>query len=142
MNLTTRLVYLRNHRGLAGLGRQVLAWLFHIDFPTTVRVGRGFSFVHRGVGTIIHPATEIGDDVTLMHQVTLGVADALTPVPRETWPIIHVGDRVVIGAGAKVLAPHTGLTIGAGTTIGANAVLLESTGPDEVWVGVPARRVR
>jgi serine O-acetyltransferase len=41
-----------------------------------------------------------------------------------------------------VLAPHGGLTIGAGTTIGANSVLLESTGPDEVWVGVPAKRVR
>jgi serine O-acetyltransferase len=142
MDLTTRLVYLRDRRGLAGLGRQLLAWLFHIDFPTTVRVGRGFRFLHRGVGTIIHPATEIGDDVVLMHQVTLGVADVLTPVPRDTWPVIHVGDRVQIGAGAKVLAPHTGLTIGAGTVIGANAVLLESTGPDEVWAGVPARKVR
>jgi serine O-acetyltransferase len=142
MNLTTRLVYLRNTIGLAGLGRQVLAWLFHIDFPTTVRVGRGFTFLHRGVGTVIHPATEIGDDVTLMHQVTIGVSDPLTPVPRETWPIIHIGDRVLVGAGAKVLAPHGGLTLGAGTTIGANSVLLESTGPDEVWVGVPAKRVR
>ena len=142
MNLTTRLVYLRRTRGLAGLGRQVLAWLFHIDFPTTVRVGSGFTFLHRGVGTVIHPATEIGDNVTLMHQVTLGVADPLTPVPRDTWPILHVGDGVLVGAGAKVLAPHTGLTIGAGTTIGANAVLLESTGPGEVWAGIPAKRVR
>jgi serine O-acetyltransferase len=142
MDLTTRLVYWRERPLLGRLARLVLGLVFHIDFPLTVRVGARFTFLHRGVGTIIHPATEIGDDVTVLHQVTIGMSDVRTPVPVGDWPVIRVGDGVLIGAGAKVLAPHSGLVIGAGTTIGANAVLLESTGPGEVWAGVPARRVR
>jgi len=141
VDITTRLVYWRRLRFWGRLARQVLGWVFHIDFPMSVQVGRNFQFVHRGVGTIIHPATRIGNDVTILHQVTIGMSDVLTPVPEETWPVIEVGDGVVIGAGAKILAPHSGLVIGAGTTVGANAVLVTSTGPGEVWAGIPARRI-
>jgi serine O-acetyltransferase len=142
MDITTRLVYLRRSRWFGWLARQLLGWVFHIDFPRTVPVGRNFQFVHRGVGTIIHPSASFGDDVTVLHQVTVGVADVLTPVDPAGYPVIRVGNNVTLGAGAKILAPHTGLVIADGTTIGANAVLTRSTGPGETWVGVPARKVR
>jgi serine O-acetyltransferase len=70
------------------------------------------------------------------------MADPFTRIPREEAPLIHIGNGAVIGIGASIMAPRQGLTVGDGTWVGANAVLLESTGPGEVWAGVPARRIR
>lgn len=141
VDLTTRLVYMRDRRGFGNIVRQILAFAFHIDFPLSVKVGPGLKLLHRGCGAVVHPAVRIGANVTLMPQVTIGMADEAVPVPRDAWPIIEIEDDVSIGVGARILAPHTGLVVAQGTRIGANAVLLHSTGPNEVWAGVPARRL-
>jgi serine O-acetyltransferase len=52
-----------------------------------------------------------------------------------------VEDDVILAPGAKVLARQGVLTVGRGSVVGANAVLLESTRPGEIWAGVPARCV-
>jgi serine O-acetyltransferase len=54
---------------------------------------------------------------------------------------IEVGDDVILGAGAKVMCERGILRIGRGTVVGANAVLLDSTGENEIWAGIPARKV-
>ena len=76
----------------------------------------GVFFIDHGMGIVIGETAEIGDDVMLYHGVTLG-GRSLEKVKRH--PTIE--DRVTIGAGAKVLGP---VVIGAGSAIGANAVVV------------------
>jgi serine O-acetyltransferase len=78
-----------------------------------------------------------------MPGVVLGRSDAYIPADRlPPGGRIIVGDRVSVGAGAKVLfAAGQELVVADGTVLGANAVLRHSTGVDEIWAGIPARRV-
>jgi serine O-acetyltransferase len=73
----------------------------------------------------------VGDDVTIYQGVTLG-GTSLDPVKRHPT----VGNRVTIGAGAKVLGA---ITIGDDSRIGANAVVVKSVPPNSVVVGVPGQ---
>lgn len=90
-------------------------------------------FIDHGMGVVIGETAEIGNSVTLYHGVTLG-GTSLKKVKRH--PTLE--DHVVVGAGAKVLGA---ITIGANSRIGANAVVIKSTPPDSVVVGVPGQIV-
>jgi serine O-acetyltransferase len=83
---------------------------------------------------VIGETAEIGVDVTLYHGVTLG-GTSLEKGKRHPT----IGDRVVIGAGAKVLGA---ITIGNDSRIGANAVVVKSVPANSVVVGVPGQIVR
>lgn len=136
MNIVTRLVYLRRWR----LARELLS-LYGVEVPPNVKIGKNFNLAHRGFGTVIHPESTIGDRVTIYHQVTLGRADAHIPGPQSLMMHLVVGDDAMIFPGAKVLARGGKvLTIGRGSIIGANAVLTSSTGENEIWAGIPARK--
>ena len=127
--------WLWNHR-LKFLGRwvsHVVRWLTGIEIHPGAVIGPGF-FIDHGMGVVIGETSEIGRDVTLYHGVTLG---GVSTEKGKRHPTI--GDRVVIGAGAKVLGA---ITIGDGTRIGANAVVVKSIPPNSVAVGVPAHAVR
>ncbi|MBE9609558.1 serine O-acetyltransferase [Chitinilyticum piscinae] len=100
-----------------------------IDLPCETRVGRRLRIDHFG-GVIISGDTVIGDDVILRHGVTLG----LRHEGQRGAPVL--GNRVEIGAGAKVLGA---VTIGDGAVIGANAVVLSDVPAGAVAVGIPAR---
>jgi len=80
---------------------------------------------------VIGETAEVGTDVTLYHGVTLG-GNRLERGKRHPT----VGDRVAIGAGAKVLGP---ITIGHDSRIGANAVVIRPVPPDSVVIGVPGQ---
>jgi len=142
MNIAERLVAKR--RGLTSrkIIRQVMAWVLYIDLPWNVEIGEGFQLLHRGAGVIIHPATKIGKNVTIAPYSGTGQLYPMDPWPIEEWPKVIVEDDVLIGVDVKVLAPREGLTIGRGTIIGAGSVLNQSTGPNEVWAGIPARCIR
>ena len=113
-----------------------------VEFPRSVQWAAPLELAHGAVGLVVHARTRIGAGVTLMPGVVLGRADSYnTDLPGATGHIV-IGDRVTVGAGAKVLfRSGQELVIADGTIVGANAVLLESTGPDEIWAGNPARRV-
>jgi serine O-acetyltransferase len=118
------------------LGRwvsHVVRWLTGIEIHPGAVIGPGF-FIDHGMGVVIGETSEIGRDVTLYHGVTLG---GVSTEKGKRHPTI--GDRVVIGAGAKVLGA---ITIGDGTRIGANAVVVKSVPANSVAVGVPAHAVR
>jgi len=83
------------------------------------------------MGIVIGETAEIGDGVMLYHGVTLG-GQVLTQTKRHPT----VEDNVTIGAGAKVLGP---ITIGAGSAIGANAVVTKDVPADHIAVGIPAQ---
>jgi serine O-acetyltransferase len=134
--MVERLLPWRRHR----LIRELLM-LYGIDMPPEVVVGKDLQLIHRGIGSVFHPDTSIGDRVQIYHQVTIGRSDAHLPRERITSMLIEIGDDVVIYPGAKVLCRSGVLRIGNGTIIGANAVVTRSTGEREVWAGIPARCV-
>ena len=115
--------------------------LLGVEIPLSVRIGPGFLLHHGGMGVVIHPKTVIGARVGVYPGVTLGRADVQRPASLSAFQGLEVGDDVILGAGAKVLCSRGVLHIGRGTVLGANAVLLESTGENEIWAGLPARKV-
>jgi len=88
-------------------------------------------FIDHGAGVVIGETAEVGADVTIYHGVTLG-GTSLTHGKRHPT----IGDRVTLGAGAKVLG---NLTVGDDSRIGANAVLVRSVEDHSVVVGVPGQ---
>ena len=139
MSLIASLVYAR--RGPFGRVAKELLAIYGVEVPSTVEVGPGLKVLHRGFGTVIHGSTHIGSNVTVYHGVTVGRADPWVPGERSTMKRVVIGDGAILCAGAKILCKRGTLHIGAGSVIGANAVLTQSTGPNEIWAGAPARKV-
>jgi serine O-acetyltransferase len=109
------------------------------EIPRSVKIGKDFHLVHGGVGTVIHPSSQIGDNVKIYQGVTIGRGDIYRSASESRFKRIVLADNVILCPGAKVLGTVDVLHVGAGTIVGANAVLLQSTNAGEVWVGVPAR---
>lgn len=139
VSLVTRLIYLRNVPGLRRISKELLA-VYGVEVPREVNVGPGLRVLHRGFGTVVHGATDIGRDVTIYHGVTIGRADVWDAT--EGFDRIVIGDGVILCAGAVVLCSEGTLTVGARTVVAANSVLTKSTGEGEIWAGVPARKLR
>src|SRR5690242_976503 len=93
-------------------------------------IGRRF-FIDHGMGVVIGETAEIGDDVMMYHDVTLG-GRSLNRTKRH--PTLR--DGVVVGAGARVLGP---VVVGAKAQIGANAVVVRDVPAGAVVVGVPGQ---
>jgi serine O-acetyltransferase len=95
-------------------------------------IGKAF-FIDHGMGVVIGETSEIGDNVTLFHGVTLG-GTAWQKGKRHPT----IGNNVVIGTGAKVLGP---VKIGDNTRIGANSVVISEIPPNSIVVGIPGKVV-
>jgi len=115
--------------------------LLGAEVPRSVKFGQDCVLLHGGFGVVIHPQTEFEERVKIYPGVTLGRADIHRPASESGFKGIQVGSDSILGSGAKILCKEGILTIGKGSVIGANAVLLESTGENEIWAGNPARRV-
>jgi serine O-acetyltransferase len=123
-------LWVRRVRFVARMGSQVTRWLTGIEIHPGATIGRRF-FIDHGMGVVIGETAEIGDDVMLYHGVTLGGRQREGGKRHPT-----LGDGVAVGAGAKVLGP---ITVGAGSVIGANAVVTRDAPPHSILVGVPAK---
>ena len=111
---------------------QLVRVLTGIEIHPGATIGPGF-FIDHGVGVVIGKTAEVGSDVTLYHGVTLG-GTSLEHGKRHPT----LGDRVVVGAGAKLLGA---IYVGDDCRIGANAVVVNSVPANSVVVGVPGRPV-
>jgi len=100
-----------------------------IDILPQAEIGGG-CYIPHGVGLVVGGATVIGEDCTLLQGVTLGEAR----FDNDDCPTL--GDRVTLGAGAKILG---GVSVGDDSFIGAGAVVVEDVPPQHVAMGVPAR---
>ena len=132
------LVNARSSHLLGGLAYYALK-LLGVEIPRSVQVGRDFELAHGGFGVVIHPNTVIGERVKVYPGVGLGRADIHRPAEQSRFAGIVIEDDVILSPGAKVLCKEGTLRVGRGTVVGANAVLLNSTGENEIWAGVPAR---
>jgi serine O-acetyltransferase len=134
----TSLLYARDWPLLGGLAYFLLK-LLGAEIPRAVKFGPECLLLHGGFGVVIHPRTVIGERVRIYPGVTLGRADIQRPAQDSAFQGIQVESDVILCSGAKVLGKQGVLKVGRGTVVGANAVLLESTGENEIWAGIPAR---
>ena len=119
-------------RGLKWLARFLSAiarWLTGIEIHPGAKIGRRF-FIDHGMGVVIGETAIIGDDVLMYHQVTLG-GRARGRFKRHPT----IGNRVLIGAGAKVIGD---ITVGDDAKIGANALVVKDVAAGAVVVGIPS----
>lgn len=119
-------------RLLARMLASFTRWLTGVEIHPAARIGRRLIIDH-GMGVVIGETAEIGDDVYLYHQVTLGGTSSEQGKRHPT-----LGDGVIVGAGAKVLGA---ITVGAGARVGANAVVVADVPAGTTVVGIPARSV-
>lgn len=139
-DVPTNLLYARYWPVLGYLAYYLLK-LLGVEAPRSVKIGPGCILEHGGFGVVIHSKTQLGARVKIYPGVTLGRADIYRPASQSQFAGILVEDDVVLSPGAKILCKRGVLRVGRGTVIGANAVLLESTGEYEIWAGVPARQI-
>jgi serine O-acetyltransferase len=126
-------LWLRGHRLLARSISMITRTLTGVEIHPGAQIGPGL-FIDHATGVVIGETAEIGTDVTLYHGVTLGGRSLERGKRHPT-----LGDRVIVGAGAKILGP---VVIGEDSSVGANAVVLESMSSHAVIVGIPAKVVR
>ena len=119
---------------LARVVNHIARFLTAIDIHPGAKIGRNF-FIDHGF-TVVGETAEIGNDVTIYQNVTLGGTNPSTGVGGKRHPTIE--DDVVIGSGAQVLGP---ITVGRGAKIGANSVVTKDVAPGATVVGIPARAV-
>ena len=119
---------------LARVVNHLARFLTAIDIHPGAKIGRNF-FIDHGF-TVIGETAEIGDDVTIYQNVTLGGTNPSTGIGGKRHPTL--GNGVVIGSGAQILGP---VVIGDGAKVGANSVVTKDVAPGATVVGIPARAV-
>jgi len=125
-------LWMHNFRLLGRLVSFYARFLTGVEIHPAAKIDTGL-FIDHGMGVVIGETAEIGRDVTLYHGVTLG---GVSLQKGKRHPTIE--DNVVIGAGAKILGA---ITVGKGSRIGANAVVVKDVPPNSVVVGVPGQVV-
>ena len=115
---------------LARFSAHLSRFLTGVEIHPGANLGRRF-FIDHGMGIVIGETSEIGDDCSIYHGVTLG---GTTWQKGKRHPTLK--DGVIIGAGAKVLGP---ITLGANARIGSNAVVVKDVPDDATVVGIPGR---
>ena len=126
-------LWVAGHRLPARLISQFARFLTGIEIHPGATIGRRL-FIDHGMGVVIGETADLGDDVVLYHAVTLG-GKSRHGVPRGAKRHPTLEDGVTVGAGAKILGP---VTIGAWSTIGANAVVTRDAPPKSLLLGIPA----
>ena len=124
---------------IARIISQFSRFLTGIEIHPNANIGKNL-FIDHGMGVVIGETSDIGDNVTIYHMVTLGgIAPSINSNDQRNvkrHPTIQ--DDVVIGSGAQVLGP---VTVGRCAKIGANAVITKDVPEKAVMVRIPAKNV-
>ena len=118
---------------------QFSRFLTGIEIHPGAKIGKNL-FIDHGMGVVIGETSEIGNNVTIYHMVTLGgIAPSINSNDqRQVKRHPTLNDCVVVGSGAQILGP---VMVGANAKIGANAVVTKDVPENAVMVGIPAKNV-
>ena len=111
-----------------------------IEIHPAAKIGKNF-FIDHGMGVVIGETSEIEDNVTLYHSVTLGGISPSTNSSEQRGIKRHptLKNNVVVGSGAQILGA---VIVGEFAKIGANAVVTRDVPEHAIMVGVPAKNIR
>ena len=124
---------------IARIISQLARFLTGIEIHPNAKIGKNL-FIDHGMGVVIGETSEIGNNVTIYHAVTLGgISPSInSDDQRNTKRHPTLMDNVVIGSGAQILGP---VVIGKNAKIGSNAVVTKDVTENSVMVGIPAKNV-
>ena len=124
---------------IARMISQLSRFLTGIEIHPKAKIGKNL-FIDHGMGVVIGETSEIGDNVTIYHMVTLGGISPSINSDNQRNVKRHptLMDNVVVGSGAQILGP---VTVNRNAKIGANAVVTKNVPENAVMVGIPAKNV-
>ena len=124
---------------IARIISQFSRFLTGIEIHPRAKIGKNL-FIDHGMGVVIGETSDIGDNVTIYHMVTLGgISPSINSEDqRNTKRHPTLMNNVVVGSGAQILGP---VVIGKNAKIGANAVVTKNVPENAIMVGIPAKNV-
>ena len=118
---------------------QLARFITGIEIHPAAKIGKNL-FIDHGMGVVIGETSDIGDNVTIYHNATLGGISPSINSNEQRRVKRHptLKDNVVVGSGAQVLGP---IEVGKNAKIGSNAVVTKDVPENAVMIGIPARNV-
>ena len=134
------LFYVAGFDLIARIISQTIRFFTGIEIHPGAKIGKNL-FIDHGMGVVIGETSEIGDNVTIYHAVTLGGSSPSINSERQRHEKRHptIGNDVVIGSGAQIIGP---VSVGNGARIAANAVVVKDVPENATMVGIPAKAVK
>ena len=125
---------------IARIISQIVRFFTGIEIHPGAKIGKNL-FIDHGMGVVIGETSEIGDNVTIYHAVTLGGSSPSIDSERQRDEKRHptIGNDVVIGSGAQIIGP---IKVGNNSRIAANAVVVKDVPENATMVGIPAKAVK
>ncbi len=125
---------------IARIISQTIRFFTGIEIHPGAKIGEKL-FIDHGMGVVIGETSEIGNNVTIYHAVTLGGISPSIDSEKQRYEKRHptIGNDVVIGSGAQVIGP---ITVGNGSRIAANAVVVNNVPENATMVGIPAKIIK
>ncbi len=125
---------------IARIISQTVRFFTGIEIHPGAKIGKNL-FIDHGMGVVIGETSEIGDNVTIYHAVTLGGSSPSIDSERQRHEKRHptIGNDVVIGSGAQIIGP---IKVGDNSRIAANAVVVKDVPENATMVGIPAKAVK
>ena len=119
---------------------QTVRFFTGIEIHPGAKLGKNL-FIDHGMGVVIGETSEVGDNVTIYHAVTLGGSSPSIDSERQRHEKRHptIGNDVVIGSGAQIIGP---IKVGNNARIAANAVVVKDVPENATMVGIPAKAVK
>ena len=119
---------------------QTVRFFTGIEIHPGAKIGKNL-FIDHGMGVVIGETSEIGNNVTIYHAVTLGGSSPSIDSERQRHEKRHptIGDDVVIGSGAQIIGP---IRVGNKSRIASNAVVVKDVPDNATMVGIPAKAVK
>ena len=125
---------------IARIISQTIRFFTGIEIHPGAKIGKNL-FIDHGMGVVIGETSEIGNNVTIYHNVTLGGSSPSIDSERQRHEKRHptIGNDVVIGSVAQIIGP---IKVGNNSRIAANAVVVKDVPENATMVGIPARAVK
>ena len=125
---------------IARIISQIVRFFTGIEIHPGAKIGKNL-FIDHGMGVVIGETSEIGNNVTIYHAVTLGGSSPSIDSERQRHEKRHptIGNDVVVGSGAQIIGP---IKVGNNARIASNAVVVKDVPENATMVGIPAKAVK